>query len=114
MPASSGDAEGIMANEHITANYVPDGDDWSVTVTSGSEKTTARAPGLIAARDKADQIIDQVAPNPHGRVVIHLLDGDGFAFSTAYLQARHGLSDEATMQAAAAADGASKNAHAAR
>lgn len=97
-----------MANGHITVNYLPDGDDWSVTVTAGTESQTARAPGLIAARDKADQLIEQVAPNPTGRVVIHLLDGDGFAFSTAYLQARHGLSDEAThaaaQQAAAAAD----------
>lgn len=89
-----------MANEHITANYVPDGDDWAVTVTSGSNTETARAPGLIAARDQADQLIEQIAPNRAGRVVIHLLDGDGFAFSTAYLQARHGLSDEATREAA--------------
>lgn len=103
-----------MANGHITANYVPDGDDWSVTVTVGSEKTTARAPGLIAARDQADQIIEEAAPSQHGRVVIHLLDGDGFAFSTAYLQARHGLSDEATQQAAAAANGSAKGAHAGR
>lgn len=103
-----------MAHGHITANYVPDGDDWSVTVTAGDEKTTARAPGLIAARDKADQIIEEVAPNPNGRVVIHLLDGDGFAFSTAYLQARHGLSDEATQQAAAAAAGASSAAQGTR
>lgn len=99
-----------MATGHITANYVPDGNDWSVTVTTDEGHESARAPGLIAARDKADQIIEKVAPSPHGRVVIHLLNGDGFAFSTAYLQARHGLSDEATRQAAAAADGASRNA----
>ena len=97
-----------MATGHITANYVPDGDDWSVTVSTGNERKSASAPGLIAARDKADQLIDQIAPSRHGRVVIHLLDGDGFAFSTAYLQARHGLSDEATRQAAAAADGSSR------
>lgn len=93
-----------MASSHITANYIPDGQDWAVTVTDGGAARTARAPGLIAARDKAEQLIEQVAPNATGRVVIHLLDGDGFAFSTAYLQARHGLSDEATREAAAAAD----------
>lgn len=103
-----------MATGHITANYVPDGDDWSVTVTTDYGRESARAPGLIAARDKADQIIDRFAPSRHGRVVIHLLDGDGFAFSTAYLQARHGLSDEATRQAAAAADGASRNSRGSR
>ena len=100
-----------MTSGHITANYVPDGDDWKITVSAGSQTKTARAPGLIAARDKADQIIEQIAPSAAGRVVIHLLDGDGFAFSTAYLQARHGLSDEATRQAAAAADGASRMQH---
>ncbi|MCI2424351.1 hypothetical protein MOQ72_43905 [Saccharopolyspora sp. K220] len=94
-----------MASGHITANYVPDGDDWLVTVTAGTDHRTARAPGLIAARDQADQLIEQLAPNSAGRVVIHLLSGDGFAFTTAYLQARHGLSDEATRQAAAAAVG---------
>jgi hypothetical protein len=97
-----------MANGHITANYVPDGDDWVVTVTADHDRRSVRAPGLIAARDAADQLIEEVAPSQVGRVVIHLLDGDGFAFSTAYLQARHGLSDEATQQAAAAADGASR------
>ncbi len=96
-----------MAMGHITANYVPDGDDWSVTVSADGNTRTARAPGLIAARDQADQLIEQLAPNASGRVVIHLLNGDGFAFSTAYLQARHGLSDEATRQAAAAADASS-------
>lgn len=101
-----------MATGHITANYVPDGDDWMVTVITDHGRESARAPGLIAARDQADQIIEKISPSPHGRVVIHLLDGDGFAFSTAYLQARHGLSDEATRQAAAAADGASRGTHA--
>ncbi|RCW42921.1 hypothetical protein DFQ14_108182 [Halopolyspora algeriensis] len=100
-----------MATGHITANYLPDGDDWSVTVTSGTETQTARAPGLIAARDKADQLIEEVAPNQSGRVVIHLLDGDGFAFSTAYLQARHGLSDEATLAAAQQASAAADKGH---
>ncbi|NYH79901.1 hypothetical protein FHR84_003250 [Actinopolyspora biskrensis] len=101
-----------MAQGHITANYLPDGDDWTVTVTMGTESRVAHAPGLIAARVQAEQLIEQLAPNSAGRVVIHLLDGDGFAFSTAYLQARHGLSDEATRAAArqaAAAAAAQQN-----
>ncbi|GAA4870970.1 MULTISPECIES: hypothetical protein [Saccharopolyspora] len=97
-----------MATGHITANYVPDGDDWQITVTAGAERRSARAAGLIAARDTADQIIEELAPSPAGRVVIHLLNGDGFAFTTAYLQARHGLTDEATRQAAAAAAGSAQ------
>lgn len=94
-----------MANTHITANYVPTGNDWQVTVTAGEDHKSIRAPGLIAARDQAEQLIDELAPTKAGRVVIHLLNGDGFAFTTAYLQARHGLSDEATQQAARAAVG---------
>ncbi|MEV0696921.1 hypothetical protein AB0I53_03235 [Saccharopolyspora sp. NPDC050389] len=99
-----------MASGHITADYVPDGDDWLVTVTAGTGRRTARAPGLIAARDQADQFIEQLAPSRAGRVVIHLLDGDGFAFTSAYLQARHGLSDEATRSAVAAATGHARGA----
>lgn len=98
-----------MATGHITANYTPDGEDWLITVSSETERRTARAPGLIAARDQADQLIEQLVPNASGRVVIHLLDGDGFAFTTAYLQARHGLSDEATRQAADAATAGTAN-----
>jgi hypothetical protein len=90
-----------MATGQITANYVPDGDDWTVTVTAGTARETARATGLIAARDKADQLIEQLEPNASGRIVVHLMDGDAFAFSTAYLQARHGLSDEMTRKAVA-------------
>ncbi|MHA6798718.1 hypothetical protein [Bounagaea algeriensis] len=93
-----------MATGHITADYTLDGADWLVTVTAGSDQRTVRAPGLVAARDKAEQLIEQLAGSASGRVVIHLLDGDGFAFTTAYLQARTGLSDEATQQAAAAAN----------
>ncbi|PKW14703.1 hypothetical protein [Saccharopolyspora spinosa] len=99
-----------MASGHITANYVPDGDDWLVTVTAGTDRSTASAPGLIAARDQADQLIEKLASGAAGRVVIHLLDGDGFAFTTAYLQARHGLSDEATRKAVAAASGHARGA----
>ena len=92
-----------MAGGHITANYVPQGEDWQITVTNGDDQKTARAPGLIAARDQADQLIEQISPGKPGRVVIHSLDGDRFPFTTAYLQARHGLSDEATERAARAA-----------
>lgn len=99
-----------MATTQITANYVPQGNDWQVTVTAGDDHKTVRAPGLIAARDQAEQLIDELAPSKAGRVVIHLLNGDGFAFTTAYLQARHGLSDEATRQAAQAAVGHANNA----
>jgi len=77
----------------ITVNYVPDGDDWKITVSSGDETRTATAAGLIAARDRADQLVEKLVPDPAARTVVHLLDGDGVAFTNTYLQARLGLSD---------------------
>jgi hypothetical protein len=77
----------------ITVNYTPDGEDWTVTVSVAGEETarSAKAVGLIAARDRADQMVAQIAPDEDGRRVVHLLDGDAYAFTNSYLQARLGL-----------------------
>jgi outer membrane biosynthesis protein TonB len=72
----------------IEVNYVPDGDDWQVTVSGQGQRLTGRAPGLIAARDRADQLVERLAPNQKLRTVVHLLDGDALRFTTAYLNAR--------------------------
>ncbi|GAA4016214.1 hypothetical protein GCM10022247_44030 [Allokutzneria multivorans] len=80
-----------MDSTPITINYVPDGDDWTITVNAGEESTTAHAPGLIAARDSADQIVEKIVTGKKQRTVVHLLNGDAFAFTTAYLHARHGM-----------------------
>ncbi|HEV7648954.1 MAG TPA: hypothetical protein VGP26_12385 [Actinophytocola sp.] len=84
----------------IEVNYVPDGDDWQVTVSGRGQQLTGRAPGLIAARDRADQLVEKIAPEQKFRTVVHLLDGDALAFTTAYLTAR--LSKPATGQPATA------------
>ncbi len=80
----------------ITVNYTPDGDDWTVTVAVAGERTArrAKAVGLIAARDQADQMVAQIAPDEDGRRVVHLLDGDAYAFTDSYLKARLGLTSE--------------------
>jgi hypothetical protein len=80
----------------ITVNYTPDGDDWTVTVAVAGEKATrsAKAVGLIAARDQADQMVAQIAPDEDRRRVVHLLDGDAYAFTDSYLKARLGLVSE--------------------
>lgn len=80
----------------ITVNYTPDGDDWTVTVVVAGEPTVrrAKAVGLIAARDQADQMVAQIAPNEDTRRVVHLLDGDAYAFTDSYLKARLGLRAE--------------------
>jgi hypothetical protein len=77
----------------ITVNYTPDGEDWTVTVSVAGEEAarSAKAVGLIAARDRADQMVAQIAPDEDGRRVVHLLDGDAYAFTNSYLQARLGL-----------------------
>ncbi|WHT20569.1 hypothetical protein N8J89_05740 [Crossiella sp. CA-258035] len=79
-----------MDHTPITVDYMPEGEDWTVTVRYGQLEEAATAPGLIAARDQADQILERIAPGTPSRAV-HLLDGDAFAFTTAYLHARHGL-----------------------
>jgi hypothetical protein len=81
-----------MATLPITVNYVPDGDDFSITVTAGKRTSKAKASGLIAARDRAEQLVAKMADGEEGRAVVHLLNGDALAFTTAYLHARHGLS----------------------
>ncbi len=79
----------------IEANYTPDGDDWTVAVKGRGQTLTGRAPGLIAARDKADQLVEKLAPEEPHRTVVHLLEGDAVEFTTAYLTARLSKSEPA-------------------
>lgn len=72
----------------IEVNYVPDGDDWQVAVSGRGQRREATAPGLIAARDRADQIVAELTPEEEHRTVVHLLNGDALAFTSAYLSAR--------------------------
>ncbi|WP_037345070.1 hypothetical protein [Sciscionella sediminilitoris] len=74
--------------EPITINYTRDGDDWKLTATRAEEELSASATGLIAARDKADQLVEKLAAGEGEKTVVHLLDGDAFAFTDAYLHAR--------------------------
>src|ERR1044072_5556116 len=74
--------------EPIEANYVPDGDDWTITIVGRGKKLTAAAPGLIAPRCRADQMVAELAGTEKHRTVVHRLDGDALEFTTAYLSAR--------------------------
>jgi len=79
----------------IEAHYTPDGDDWTVAVTGRGRTLTGRAPGLIAARDRADQLVEQLTPEESGRkTVVHMLNGDAVEFTTAYLTARLARTEE--------------------
>ncbi len=85
-----------MGATPILVNYRPQGEDWTVNVESEGTVLTEQAPGLIAARDRADQMVEQLtgADTDRKPTVVHLLEGDAFAFTTAYLHARHGLSTQ--------------------
>lgn len=73
----------------IEVHYTPDGDDWTVTVKGRGQTLTGEAPGLIAARDRADQLVEKMTPDEPGhKTVVHLLNGDAVEFTTAYLTAR--------------------------
>ncbi|WP_436494665.1 hypothetical protein [Actinokineospora sp. HUAS TT18] len=76
--------------EPIQANYTPDGDDWTIEVTLRGKTLKDTAPGLIAARDRADQLAEKIAPNEDSRTVVHMLEGDAVNFTAAYLTARLG------------------------
>lgn len=86
----------------ITAAYVQDDADWTITVSGLGKTLTARAPGIIAARDRADQLVEKLAPEQNGRTVVHLLNGSAFDFTAAYIQAR--LARPAAEEAKAAPD----------
>jgi hypothetical protein len=73
--------------EAITASYVQEDADWTITVAGCGKRLTARAPGIIAARDRADQLVEQLGGDGKATVV-HLLDGSALAFTSAYLAAR--------------------------
>jgi hypothetical protein len=79
----------------IEAHYTPDGDDWAIAVKGRGRTLTGRAPGLIAARDRADQLVEELAPDDVGhRTVVHMLNGDAVEFTTAYLTARLARTEE--------------------
>jgi hypothetical protein len=81
--------------EPITAIYVQADDEWTVTVSTLGEKLTAKAPGIIAARDATDQLVEKLAPDGRSTVV-HLLNGSALEFTATYMSARLTLPESAT------------------
>ncbi|HET9143244.1 hypothetical protein [Actinophytocola sp.] len=88
----------------IEANYVPDGDDWTVTITGRGRQLSGKAPGIIAARDRTDQLVEELTPGEEHRTVVHLLNGDALEFTTAYLTARMAKAEPASPQPPAPAE----------
>ncbi|MEV6874393.1 hypothetical protein [Amycolatopsis sp. NPDC051128] len=73
--------------EAITATYVQEDADWTITVSGHGKELTARAPGIIAARDRADQLVEQLGDGGK-TTVVHLLNGSALDFTSAYMTAR--------------------------
>ncbi|GHF47379.1 putative membrane protein [Amycolatopsis bartoniae] len=74
--------------EPITAVYVQDDEDWTITVEGYGKKLTGRAPGIIAARDSVDQLVESLGPDAKGATVVHLLNGSALEFTATYMKAR--------------------------
>lgn len=73
--------------ETITATYVQEDADWAITVSGNGKELTARAPGIIAARDRADQLVEELGADAKATVV-HLLNGSALEFTSTYMTAR--------------------------
>lgn len=96
--------------EAITAKYVQENDDWTVTVSGGEKQLTGRAPGIIAARDSVDQLVEKLGADFKGATVVHLLNGSALDFTAAYMTARLTLPEVGPLEvpAPAAAEKAGK------
>ncbi|WAL66883.1 hypothetical protein ORV05_03490 [Amycolatopsis cynarae] len=84
--------------EPITAIYVQEDDDWTVTVAGGGRTLTGRAPGIIAARDSVDQLVEELGAEAKGATVVHLLNGSALEFTAAYMSARLTLPETAPLE----------------
>jgi hypothetical protein len=84
--------------EPITAIYVQENDDWTVTVAGQDKTLTGRAPGIIAARDSVDQLVEQLVGAKRATVV-HLLNGSALDFTAAYMTARLSRPEPAPIEA---------------
>lgn len=93
----------------ITAVYVRDEEDYTVTVAGEGQEFTDKAPGIIAARDRADQLIEKIAPgddSDEDPTVVHLLNGSAFEFTSAYITARLSRAEVADGDESASTDDA--------
>ncbi|ASR39642.1 hypothetical protein BAY61_25100 [Prauserella marina] len=88
----------------ITATYVQEEDDWTITVAGLGKELKGRAPGIIAARDRADQLVEKLVPDGNSPTVVHLLRGSALEFTTAYMTARLARPEPVAEQPAAEED----------
>jgi hypothetical protein len=85
-----------QAMQTITANYVQRDEDWTVTVSGLGKTLNGEASGIIAARDRADQLVEQLTGEGASPTVVHLLNGSAYEFTSTYMTARLTRSPEDT------------------
>lgn len=94
--------------EPIMAIYVQENDDWTVRVAGQGKTLSSRAPGIIAARDSVDQLVDELGAGAKGATVVHLLNGSALEFTAAYMSARLTLPETAPLEVPAQSSGTSE------
>ncbi|NKQ58595.1 hypothetical protein HFP15_37700 [Amycolatopsis sp. K13G38] len=94
----------------ITAIYVQENDDWTITVSGRGKTLTGRAPGIIAARDSVDQLVDKLGPDAKESTVVHLLNGSALEFTSAYMTARLTRPEPAPLEVPQSSDSAEESA----
>nr|WP_232283982.1 hypothetical protein [Saccharomonospora glauca] len=83
------------AMQTITAKYVQRDEDWTVTVSGLGKTLKGEASGIIAARDRADQLVEELAGEGANPTVVHLLNGSAYEFTSTYMTARLARGPEA-------------------
>lgn len=92
--------------EPIVATYVQEDDDWTITVAGHGKTLTGRAPGIIAARDRVDQLVETLGAEAKSNTVVHLLNGSALEFTSAYMTARLARPEQPPVTAPEAEDSA--------
>ncbi len=72
----------------VTATYARTDENWTVRVSGLGRELDAEASGIIAARDRADQLVDELVSGDEQPTVVHLIDGSAVEFTSTYMAAR--------------------------
>ncbi|AHH98045.1 hypothetical protein GCM10010174_05440 [Kutzneria viridogrisea] len=74
--------------ELLTANYSNNGGTWRVSVESLGRRQEFTATGVLDARSRVDQLMDQIRDAGVLPRTVHLLNGSAAEFTHAYLAAQ--------------------------
>lgn len=73
----------------IVVRYTRTGTTWTVTASGYGRDLGASTSGIIEARDRADELVEEITSSVEGTpIVVHLLDESAVEFTRAYLAQR--------------------------